>query len=237
VGDPTFFYKDGDPAVARKLSSVVYDVVNDHFETRPSYREMCYLADAITCASEWMQERIQGITGKVARVIDDPYENKEWMPAVAGEDVLWFGHSANLSSIRPYTDLITTVCSNVPWAVQWTREAEDECLAKSAVVVMTGNNPGASSNRVAKAIRSGRYVVSSGGVPAWDQFKPYMWIGDIRKGVEWAKQNREEACSQIAAGQRYVRTTFCPRLIASQWAGLFGSTLEQATKKSLVGLA
>ncbi len=238
IGDPTFFYKAGSQQLARDLPcGVVYDVVNDHFTSRqgPDYYAMCSLADVVTCASEVMRETVHKHTGKWATVIDDPYENDERPAAMSGSDVLWFGHSANITSLTPYAKLVTTICSNLPGVTLWSRRTEARCIDRAAVVLMTGNNPGASSNRVAKAIRAGRFVVTPGGIPSWDAMRDYLWTGDVHKGIQWALNNREEACSKIQAGQEYVRKTFSPQLIGSQWAALFGSTLARGMSSTRAG--
>lgn len=232
TGKPTFFFKQGYPQLAANLSGVVYDVVNDHFRGNQAadYHAMCDIADRITVASEAMAETVRHHTGRDAIVIDDPYENDEQEPGCKGEWVLWFGHSANLSSLLPHWDAVTDagagllVCTNSDKAsVQWSLETERSSLEGCAVVLMTGNNPGASSNRIVKALRAGRFVVTPGGVPAWDQFAPYIWIGDVREGIEWAFKNREQAIEKVRMGQEYVREAFAPRRIAAQWMEVFAS--------------
>jgi len=96
-------------------------------------------------------------------------------------------------------------------------------LEKCSVVLMTGTNPGASSNRVVKALRAGRFVVTPGGVDAWDELRDYIWVGDVEEGIAWAQNNREEACRKILEGQAYVRVRNCPTRIAAQWTGVFDS--------------
>jgi hypothetical protein len=232
TGEVTFFYKNGNHRLADALPGpVVYDVVNDHFKGPQAmdYFAMCSVAQTITCASEAMAEIIHDATGRDAVVIDDPWETEEREPSVYGEGVLWFGHSANIASLLPHIEAIgpkLLVCSNVRSAhVQWSREAEDNCLKGAAVVVLTGNNQGASANRVAKALRAGRMVVCPRNGPRnWQDFEPYIWIGDVGEGIRWALNNREEACKKIQAGQAYIREKFSPQLIGSQWAALFAST-------------
>ncbi len=56
-GNPTFFFKQGDVGLAKKITApIVYDVVNDHFADGDStaYRDMCGLATRITVASDHM---------------------------------------------------------------------------------------------------------------------------------------------------------------------------------------
>jgi hypothetical protein len=225
-GNPSFFYKDGDCKLAVSLFvPVVYDVVNDHFASKREYREMCSVADRITCASDVMADVVWKHTGIEATVIDDPYENAELEPLCYGNGVAWFGHSANISSIRPYTEIPgLVVCSNVAGAVPWSPVNELLTLSGCAVVLVTGNNPGASSNRIVKALRAGRFVVTPGGVESWDRFKDFIWVGNVREGIAWALNNREEACNKIKAGQEWVRSRYSPEVIGSQWKALFAST-------------
>lgn len=231
VGDVTFMFKNGNPDLAKKLPLVVYDVVNAHF-TDPDYRRMCDIATVITCSSEVMAGVIRDITGRDAVVIADPYENEQERAQVAGERVLWFGHQANAQSLKPYADLNPFICSGAEWSLQNERSA----LKSAGVVLLTGNNPGASSNRPVKAIRAGRFVVAPEDSPeSWRELSEFMWIGDVREGIRWAFANREEACRKVMLGQNYVKTRFSPQLIGSQWADLFASTLGLGTKSKTAG--
>jgi hypothetical protein len=232
-GDLTFFYKFGNPDLARECECVVYDVVNDHFD-RADVREMADIADELTCASPFMAHHILRTTGRAATVIPDPYENAEAKPEVIGTNVLWFGHSANLPSLRPYLDAVDTVCTSAPGAVPWSLDNERICLEDCAVVLMTGSNPGASENRVVKAIRAGRFVVAPTDCPASWRDLP-IWIGDVRNGIAWAFNNREEACSKIKAGQDYVRERFSPEAVGKQWGRLFDLTLAAETSARRAG--
>jgi hypothetical protein len=191
-------------------------------------------------ASDHMAAVVKMHTGRDSMVIDDPYENGEDRPTVAGHGVVWFGHSANITSLFQVAELITVplvICTNYQHsaAVHWTPESERKCIYESSVVLLTGNNPGASTNRVVKSLRAGRFVVTPGGVESWEQFRDYIWIGDVRDGIAWAHNNREEACNKIAAGQEAIRKKYSPQSIGSQWAGLFASTLAQATKRQRAG--
>jgi hypothetical protein len=228
TGKPTFFYKNGNPRLAESLTGgVVYDVVNDHFRGKNAadYHAMCSIADVITVGSETMAETVREHTGRDATVISDPYENDEQDAKCEGEVVLWFGHSANLQSLVPHIETPNLrICSNVPKAVPWSLKSERIELDKCAVVLLTGSSAGASPNRVVKAIRAGRFVVMPADSPqSWGQFAPYVWIGDVREGIRWALNNREEACNNIRLGQKYTQETFTPSLISAQWMELFDS--------------
>jgi hypothetical protein len=245
TGEVTFFYKNGNYRLAESIvGPVVYDVVNDHFRGAQAaeYHAMCSIAHTITCASESMRDTILQATGRDATVIDDPWESEEAEPRVLGEGVLWFGHSANLASLLPHIEAIgpkLIVCSNVRSAhVPWSLENESRCLQGAAVAVLTASSPGASANRVIKAIRAGRFVVLPADCPdAWRQFSDNAFIGDLSAGIAWALNNREEACKKILAGQAYIRERFSPQLIGSQWADLFASTLGQDTSTRKAGSA
>jgi hypothetical protein len=190
-----------------------------------------------------MRDAIERYTGRAAVVIDDPYETAEGLPACVGHKVLWFGHSANLGSLRPYYDAMEvgepSILSNAPGANQWTLSSERFFLDDSAVVLITGNNPGASSNRIVKCLRAGRFVVTPDPLHAesWRQFAPYIWIGDVREGITWAFHNREDVCNKIRAGQDYVRDRFSPETIGQQWKALFDSISEPVTSTSRAGSA
>jgi hypothetical protein len=181
-----------------------------------------------------MAEIIKDATGRDATVIPDPYENAESTPEVIGDRVLWFGHQANIQSLKPYADLNVGVCT----ADAWTLQNEARALAGAGVVLLTGSNPGASSNRVVKALRAGRFVVAPSDSPeSWREFSEYIWIGDVREGIAWALNNREDACRKVSAGQNYARTRFSPQLIGSQWEALFASTLGRDTSTKRAGSA
>src|SRR6185369_7887614 len=221
LGDVTFFYKNGSPDLAKRLKTpIVYDVVNAHFDD-PDYLRMCELATVITCSSEVMAGIIKERVGTDSVVIPDPYENVECEPAVVGDRVLWFGHQANFDSLKPYAGMGIDICSHGVWSL----ENEASALATTGVVLLTGNNPGASANRPIKALRAGRFVVAPEDCPeSWRELSDFMWIGDAREGIRWAFANREEACRKVQSGQNYIRTRFSPQSIGSQWAGLFAST-------------
>lgn len=233
VGDVTFFFKSGSPDVARRLKTpIVYDVVNPHWDN-PDYRAMVDLASVITCASAVMAQMIRDEFDREAVVIPDPYENAEAIPSV-GNGVLWFGHQANIDSLRPYGDLPLTVYTGE----RWTLQGEQKALASAGVVLLTGNNPGASANRPVKALRAGKFVVVPEDCPqSWRELSEFIWIGDVREGIRWAQANREEACRKVLSGQSFVKTRFSPQLIGSQWADLFASILGRGTTTKMAGSA
>ncbi len=248
-GDVSFFYKHGDACdmdLALSSKPFVYDVVNDHFASKvlgAHYRLMCGTAAQVTCSSAHMAEIVEMHTSRRAVVINDPYENLEQPPRCLGQDVLWFGHSANISSLWPVVEqiqdlpVVLTILTNYkhPGCLEWSRDAERRSLERAAVVLLTGNSPGASSNRVVKALRAGRFVVTPGGIPAWDEFSEFIWIGDPQEGIKWALANRGAVCEKIRMGQEYTRGAFAPRTIAARWTDLFDSISPRVTSGNLAG--
>jgi hypothetical protein len=234
LGDVTFFFKNGCPLLASRIDGpVVYDVVNPHFSD-PDYQAMVKAADVVTCSSPAMQWAIRKAFGLESVVIPDPYENEERKAACEGDKVVWFGHQANLNTLEPYRDLNPVICTGE----NWSRQQEDKDLASAAVVLLTGSNPGASSNRPVKALRAGRFVVCpEESPPSWKELADFIWIGDVREGVRWALDNREEACRKVTLGQQFVKTRFSPQSIGSQWADLFASILGRDTNKKTAGSA
>lgn len=251
-GNPSFFYKhfEGDIELAKAAGPFVFDVVNDHFGGKHDYhyRWMCEHASAVTCSSAEMAAIIKRWTGRDAVVIDDPYENAEWEPQCLGPEVLWLGHEANIPSLLEQMDnleklatlpILLTVCTNFqhPEALPWSPDTERRSLGRCALMLVTGNNKGASANRIVKSLRAGRFVVCPPGTPAWDEWADCIWVGDVKEGIEWAFNNREEACRKIAAGQARLKEKNSPKTIAAQWMEVFASISPPATSGSADGSA
>ena len=247
IGSPSFFYKhfEGDVDLARDCGPFVFDVVNDHFGGTHDahYRWMTKHAAVVTVSSREMAEIVKRWTGRDAVVIDDPYENEEWLPQCEGREVLWLGHAANIQSLFDVVGgiaslpVVLTVCTNHVHdsVLRWSPDTERRSLARCAVMLVTGNNRGASANRIVKALRAGRFVVTPGGVPAWDEWKDHIWIGDVREGIEWAFNNREEACQKVASGQNRLKEKNSPHKIAAQWMEVFASISPPDTSGKRAG--
>jgi hypothetical protein len=183
-----------------RSNGVVYDVVNDHFSGphAADYHGMCAVADVITCASPVMAEIIKEATGRDATVVDDPYENDESRPRSLGDQVVWFGHQANFASLAPYADLDPWVCTGDGVVVG----AGSASTEAAAVVMLTGNNPGASANRAVKALRAGRFVVCPARQPGSRGKTCRTTSGSAMcaKASPGHLNNREEACQEDRSG-------------------------------------
>lgn len=203
---------------------VVFDVCDDHFKTSDDsfYHAMIGRADRTVCNSAAMQWKIWKETGKTAHIIPDPYEMAEREPSF-GDGLLWFGHESNLGdlyrevpNLKGYKLAVVSkavVPGITPWSPQTCQDALDNC---AVVILPTGRSPCKSANRMIEAIRRGKFVVANP-LPAYAEFEPFMWIGDIREGVDWAIENEGEILDRVKAAQDYVRDKYSPETIGKMW--------------------
>lgn len=200
----------------RNFKRKVFDICDDHFDKLDLgdyYRAHAAAADAVTVNSEVMQEIVLKETGREATVIPDPYESAEQRPGI-GNGLLWFGHQSNLKTLEPYSDLEIKTLT----APEWTRERQLDAIRECAFVILpTDDRRAKSANRLIEAVRNGRFVIA-GPLPAHDEFKNYMWIGDIREGIEWAKYHPIECEERIRACQDFIDGKYNPATIGKQWA-------------------
>lgn len=200
--------------LVKRCRLAVYDICDNHFATENSdyYLEHAAKADLVTCNSETMRTIIKQYTGRLATVIPDPYESAEQPPG-AGNGILWFGHQSNLADLEPYLDLKPAILTGDDWS----REQQDFMLKECAVVIIpTGKSMAKSANRLIDAVRNGRFVVA-GELPAHDEFKQFMFIGDIREGVEWFNANKQEAVERVKECQHYIRKLYSPETVGRLW--------------------
>jgi hypothetical protein len=194
----------------------VFDICDDHFsraQIGDYYRAHAKAADAVTVNSETMRDVVLRETGRTAIVIPDPYESEERL-AGRGEGLLWFGHPSNLKTLDDYNDLGIRILTYPDWS----RERQLEELEKCAIVVLpTDDRKAKSANRLIEAVRNGRFVVA-GELPAHEEFRGMMWVGDIRTGLAWATENPGECTDRVIACQDYIRDRFSPETISKQWA-------------------
>lgn len=200
--------------IVKQFGKCVYDICDDHFHTlhEKYYREHAENADLLTVNSDEMARIVLAETGRTATVIPDPWESEE-RPAAYGEGVLWYGHESNLRTIAPYRDCIDEILT----APDWTRDRQLHAISQCAIVLIpTDNRKGKSANRLIEAVRNGRFVVA-GELPAHDEFSEWMWIGDIREGLAWAKEHQAECIERVKLCQDYIRGKFSPERIGMMW--------------------
>jgi hypothetical protein len=223
-----------DPAIVGKYRHVIYDVCDDHFDDDHAdfYRGMVGRADLVTCNSQAMQSRIREATRVEARVIPDPYELDERPPSW-GEGLTWFGHESNLVDLAREAprlkgfDIRAVSSPVMPGIIPWSRQAVIDALDRCAVAIIpTGTSPLKSANRLVEAARRGKFVVANP-LPAYEEFAPFMWVGDIREGIEWAYAHREQCLARVAQCQDYIRPRFSPERVGRLWLEALASIRKE----------
>jgi uncharacterized Rossmann fold enzyme len=213
---------------------VVVDFCDDHFDWM-HYQEALRLADAVTCSTTEMAKRIKEL-GRDATVIPDPYEFPEMPPHCNGVNLLWFGHHVNRDSLqRILPDLKgypLRVVSNFDGAIPWSKETMLEEFARADIVVIPTTASYKSANRAIEAIRQGCFVVAEPH-PALEGFPIY--IGNIKEGIEWTKQQNMNKL--ILEAQNFVRERFTPQILIDKWktATKRPTTLDADKRNGTVG--
>lgn len=212
---------------------IVFDIVNNHFdgEFGKFKKQTCQEVETITCSSKPLQELILERTGRTALVIPDVYETPEFEPSIQGKNVVWFGHTANILSLSPYLSLpnLTIVSKNLDRKkynyIEWSLNSELKEIRNSNVVLLTTTNIHCSPNRIIKSLRAGKFVVTPNtNVNEWNEYRNFIWQGDVAEGIAWANSNKEEAIAKIKMGQDYIRDRFNPRIVAEMWKKVFIDT-------------
>jgi hypothetical protein len=164
---------------------------------------------------------------KVA-VIPDPYEMEELEPHAFGDQLLWFGHNAGISALNPHRNLqnltIVTGPKIEPGMVQYSAEAlkAEMTTANIAIFPTIRGHEYKSPNRVINALRMGLFPVCDRH-PSYKEFRRFVWQSDIRTGLRWAKEFRQELNGLVRQGQDYIRDRYSPQTIGAQWKQLLES--------------
>lgn len=206
-------------ATAHSLGKyVIADYCDMHFD-RPFYSAILQMADAVTCPTRWMSDFIREEFGIEASVVPDPYEFDEVEPHCNGGKLLWFGHALNINSLERVMPLLggmeVAIVSNIDGAIPWSIQAVQEQMEIADIVLIPETAPYKSPNRTLEAIRRGCFVVAEPH-PALNDI-PGIWIGNIRKGIEWASHNPQDANLRTKKAQEFVRKTYSPRIQADAW--------------------
>jgi hypothetical protein len=219
--------------VKRRGGKIIVDFCDDHM-TLPHYRAMLDLADAITCPTEKMAERLRWD----AQVIPDAYEFDESEPHCNGNNILWFGHAVNFPSLqRILPDLggmRLRVVSNVPGCIPWSLETMRYEFSKADIVIIPYTKDYKSPNRAIEAIRQGCFVVAEPH-PSLKDF-PGIWIGNIKEGVEWAQQNLSDAKSLTKKTQNFVLKRYSPQTQANAWRKVIQGLVSISEAERFAGM-
>ena len=228
-----------DLEILKLYPKTVYDICDDNLdcpERGQEYRFHLARADAITCNSEAMRFIVHQKTKRIATVIPDPYEHPEWSPSW-GEGVMWFGHWTNLKDFHG-RGIEATIITNASEVLQgtmvskvisqyktleWSTESMDAAYRSHALVVIpTGRAIAKSANRLIESVRAGKFVVAEP-LPAYEEFGEWMWVGDLKEGLEWAKSHKSECLERVKACQDYIRGKYSPKRIGAMWLKVLGS--------------
>jgi hypothetical protein len=215
--------KDVDIALAAEKAgkTIIADFCDPHFERR-EYRELCALADYVTCTTSVMAAIINAKFIGDATVIPDTYEFPEVEPHCRGNRSLWFGHGSNfpsLARVLPQVSCPLIIVSNLPMARPWSTETMYREFADADIVLLPATEAYKSPNRAMEAIRQGCFVVAEP-QPAVNEI-PGIWVGEIGEGIEWASQNQSRANERTKQAQAYIKEKFSPQTQACAWKRLF----------------
>lgn len=217
----------GDELIAEEArghgKTVIVDFCDDHFAT-PLYQAMVRMADAVVCSTL----ELAYLCPRSAYIIRDTYEFPEAEPHCNGDNLLWFGHRGNLHTIKDFPMNVRIVC-NADGCIPWSLETMDQEFALADIVLMPATAAYKSPNRTLEAIRQGCFVVAEPH-PAINNFPIY--IGDMREGIEWAKNNRHEANQMIRRAQRFITEKYSPKTLASAWRTVLESVLTSGRARS-----
>lgn len=213
--------------------TVIVDYCDDHFDRFPHYREFLKRADAVTCPTEAMRERILSL-GRSAVVVPDPYEYPELSPHCRGGNLLWFGHQTNLYSLQRVLPELAgqsiRVVTNAPGAIPWSFGGMFQEFLYADIVILPATKGYKSPNRAVEAIRQGCFVVAEPH-PSLDEFP--VWKGNIQEGVEWTRANLDKANEMTREAQRFVSERYAPRTAALAWRSAVESVSTSGLEESV----
>lgn len=213
-------------------ATVIVDFCDPHFDWM-HYREALRLADFVTCPTETMMAVIREQDAeKTIHIIPDPYEYPEAKPHCQGVNLLWFGHAVNKHSLErvlpEITDYPLLVVSNFAGAVPWSKETMNQAFANADIVILPKTEDYKSPNRAIESIRQGCFVVAEP-QPSLKDFP--IWQGNIKEGIEWARQNPDLANQQTSKAQKYVMERYSPPTLASAWKKFIPSLTTSDAEK------
>ncbi len=237
-------FTDTQPMIAR--TGGIFDITDHHFrneELAPHYRHMCGMADLITCSSRELVRVIRRETGRASMYVPDPYEFPEAPCSWPGSQsrTLWFGHQTNFKTLEHINFdgplEIVTSCEQPVGKVNvrmrpWNHENMLQAFSRADFVILPQFDDEKSrakgNNRAVNALRQGRFVIASR-IPSYEELGDYIYLVDNRdmlEGIEWARQNMENAEIMVMTGQTYVAREYSPERVASEWLAAF----EEASK-------
>jgi len=129
-------------------------------------------------------------------------------------------------------ELIKKVTEEYKKVIPWNFEIQAEFVRRCSFVLLPVSSKNfdmmksKGNNRPVDALRMGRYVIATEGVPSYDLLKDFIHIGDIQEGYKWALNNKEEVLDKIKRGQKFVRENYELPIIANQWQNIYNTIKE-----------
>ena len=74
-----------------------------------------------------------------------------------------------------------------------------------------------SPNRLIDGLQQGRFVIANEGVDSYTKLKDYIYLGNIKDGLKWALNNKEQVIEKIKLGQEYIKNNHSPEVIGKRW--------------------
>tara|TARA_R110002096_G_scaffold83734_5_gene193963 strand:+ start:6901 stop:7947 length:1047 start_codon:yes stop_codon:yes gene_type:complete len=231
---------------------IIFDICDNHFDNKnfaDYYKGMVELADIVLVSTYRMAEVVKDncdVSDKNLTVIEDSYEFPEREPRFNWEqkeveNVLWYGHPTNIKHLQRvwndvggYNLMIITKDGVkldvdgkpfpvVPYSIDSLLWGFAQCDV--TIIPNEGDRSVKGANRLIESVRQGVFVVAEP-MPAYDEFKEWMYIGDIKEGLEWCKQNKVEMQGRIKEAQKYIAKTYSPAVTADQWSQLIEEAIS-----------
>lgn len=219
-------------------TKTIFDTCDNHFDRNLGsyYKFMCTHADVLTCNSQNMKDCIYEVTGRTARVINDPCTFPRLRPREITQNpkILWFGHRVNIFSVYRWMFKVPnlTIISNLdmpdmPKHVKfqrWEPNLVETEIANYDIVILPRNTfdwaKTKSPNRAADAIMSGKFVITDFG-EVYKPYEDYIFTGDVQDGLAFYREYPELVQNMIECGQEFVLGMNGPDSITNGWLNAF----------------
>jgi len=227
---------DVEAAIKSKCS--IYDICDyhgDREEVHNHYCDMIWASDAVFVASPILAS-FYGLEDYAH--ITDPYEFETREPRFHPDNVnlLWYGHQSNLPTLsnleldREYMLEIVTNAKH-PAITPWSHGAMRKAFEKAAITIIPTDDSKSwkSPNRMVESINAGVFVVAND-MPAYRGYE--MYLGDIQRGIEWARHNPSQVMKKLKSAQKIVQKKHSPTAVGEKWYDCISVAVRSSGKGS-----
>lgn len=233
VGKPWAEMVAGLEGAKRQGVKVVVDICDDHFahpQLGAPYAQAVRLADAVTCATAVLAERVQAATGRAAVVIGDPIEFERAEPHANDMAAIWFGSVINLQPMQrfwPYlhkvTDRVTVVTdgNNGLPHVPWSLENLERELGRASVALLPTKigHEYKSPNRLCTALAKGCWAAVEPH-PAYAPWAHLLNPHGVMDGLREMKDSLPSINERVREAQDIAFRLYSPEVVGQQWHNL-----------------